>query len=110
VRLEKLIEGIHKELQDAQGSIVSGVWNGLCIAVCIWGFILFDTLSATEGTMGSVWIVVVLVVSPYIVYLMIAFLRLFRFKDEVEVQIIQDIDNPMVKENCMNVGMKFLVT
>ena len=59
---------MQQEYVAAEPEIVNGVWYGLIVTSWIWAFVLFDTLSASTGMIGSVWIVVLMLVAPFILW------------------------------------------
>jgi hypothetical protein len=104
-RVVKFQAMIHRELFDAEVEIVQGVWYGVCVASSIWGFVLFDTLSALMGAIASIWIAVLMGLSPYIAYLLLRSMQGFfttnqpwRMKS-IRWQHDSDINNPVFRDD-----------
>ena len=67
-RLLKIRHSIQRDYLVSNSIITRGVWCGLCISSVIWAFVLFDVLSSSVGSINSVWIVILMVVSPFLIY------------------------------------------
>eukprot|EP01033_Poteriospumella_lacustris_P016438 gene16438-11754_t len=59
---------VGEELAALDAVVRRGIWHGLCLSVCIWAFVLFDTAAATGGDTASAWVVVTMVASPHVVW------------------------------------------
>ena len=56
-------------------STIYGLQWGLCITAVIWAFVLFDTLSSAEGVMNSIWIAVLMVITPWLLWMVSVIIR-----------------------------------
>jgi hypothetical protein len=69
----QLKSNMHQEILKAGEEIWYGVWYGVVMASWIWAFVLFDTLSTTQGVIRGLWVLVVMAMSPFILTLMLKF-------------------------------------
>jgi hypothetical protein len=64
-RLKSLQEKVHQESTGMTSLLQEGLWLGIRLSVCIWAYILFDTLSPAVGFGQSLWFVVLMILLPY---------------------------------------------
>ena len=65
-RINTVHQHLEQEVLDARDVIFDGIWYSLCVAVWIWAFVLFDTLSPAVGIGNSVAMVVLMLLTPYL--------------------------------------------
>jgi hypothetical protein len=78
----KLREQVHEEMLTAGVEIWNGLWYGLMVSSWIWAFVLFDTLSSSVGVREGLWVLIVMIVSPFVLHGIGLEIASYLFDDE----------------------------
>jgi hypothetical protein len=80
---------IDQEVVKAGQTLWSGVWHGIVMSTWIWAFVLFDTLASTVGVIQGLWVLIVMLVAPFICN--VAFAAIGPMKNSADKSIEENI-------------------
>ncbi len=84
----------------------------------IWAFVLFDTLSSAEGVINSIWIAVLMVITPWLLWIVSVIIRsiLMRKRKNVVEEtptasngLVSEIKNPVLFGTDLSCGSVIIV-
>jgi hypothetical protein len=86
-KLSAIISNINLSLQGIDQSILNFLIIMLILCSSLWSFCLFDTLGDEVGAVKSIWIVIVMVLAPYVILIIYAIVgKLFAKAEQVNIK------------------------
>ncbi len=66
--MNQLKEVMDREILKASKEIWNGLWYGMVMGTWIWAFVLFDTLASSVGVLEGLWVLVLMIASPVMIW------------------------------------------
>lgn len=88
-RIVTVVDKVLQELYNMNKVVWQGLWYGVMVSSWIWAMLLFDTLSSTEGISKSIWIPIVLAMTPIACYVVRAGYTILKNRSQASLSDIQ---------------------